>query len=431
MRHPRVALTPARLIAAAAALALVLGACGPRSAGTVGAVGAVGADPVSRTAAIPDVLSVATATGTLRIDAAAGRTLVTLPDGAATPDWRRYWTVATANVSPGTARTTLRELDPATGAELRSLTIDGRWAMPSSYGTAPSGFSTDGHWLVLAAPQTIVGTATTSAFAVIDTVQGTLARTVVATGDHTFDAISADGRSLYVVEHLGAPNEYRVRVAGGGGAALSVTPIVNIKVAAPQMNGIYHSSVAQPNGTWNYGLYFSPTRGAFVHALNTSQLYAQCILDVPDGGPGVRPAWSMLLSPTGGHLYLVNGPAGIIADVGPESLRLERKELRLVLPVATTERRPVHGAAISPDGSRVYAVAERGILVITTADLAVKARYLPATPIRSVALSADGQRLYVLAEDGTLTRLDAATGKPAGTVPTSRGATALLGVAVP
>jgi len=239
MRHPRVALTPARLIAAAAALALVLGACGPRSAGTVGAVGAVGADPVSRTAAIPDVLSVATATGTLRIDAAAGRTLVTLPDGAATPDWRRYWTVATANVSPGTARTTLRELDPATGAELRSLTIDGRWAMPASYGAAPSGFSTDGHWLVLAAPQTIVGTATTSAFAVIDTVQGTLARTVVATGDHTFDAISADGRSLYVVEHLGAPNEYRVRVAGGGGAALSVTPIVNIKVAAPQMNGIY------------------------------------------------------------------------------------------------------------------------------------------------------------------------------------------------
>ena len=89
------------------------------------------------------------------------------------------------------------------------------------------------------------------------------------------------------------------------------------------------------------------------------------------------------------------------------------------------------GAAISPDGSRVYAVGEDGILVITTADLAVKARYLPGSPVRSIALSPDGQRLYVLAEDGTLTRVDAATGKPAGTVPLARRATALLDVAGP
>ena len=408
-----------------AALAILLAACGARPDG------AAAPDPVVRPGVSTDVLSIATDTGTLRIAAATGQTLVTLPDGAATPDWRRYWTVEAAGGAEGAARTTLRELDPTTGGELRTLVIGGRWALPSTYGAAPTGFSTDGSWLVLAAPQTRAGSLTMSAFVVIDTVHASLARTVVAPGDHTFDAISADGRSLYVVEHLGAPAQYRVRVAGGAGTVLSVAPIVDLKIAAPQMNGIYHSSVALPGGTWNYGLYFSPTKGAFIHALNTSQLYAQCILDVPDGGPGVRAAWSMLLSPVGGHLYLVNGPAGIIADVGPQSLRLERKELRLVPAVAATERRPVHGAAISPDGSRVYAVGEEGILVITTADLALKARYLPGTPIRSVGLSPDGQRLYVLAENGTLTRLDAATGKPAGTVPTGDRATALLGVAAP
>ncbi|GAC1698322.1 MAG: hypothetical protein NVS9B6_08280 [Candidatus Limnocylindrales bacterium] len=377
---------------------------------------------------MPDeLISLTTESGTLRIDARSGRTVVTLPPGAPTPDWRRYWTVGTTDGLP--AATTLRELDPSTGTQLRALEIEGRWAMPSSYGAAPSGFSTDGSWLVLAAPQTKTGTVTTSAFAVVDTVLARVARRVVANGDHSFDAISADGRSLYVVEHLGSPTQYRVRVAGGGGVALSIAPIVDLKVAAPQMNGIYHSSVARPGGLWNYGLYFSPTKGAFIHALNTAQLYAQCILDVPDGGPAVRAAWSMLLSPVGSHLYLVNGPAGMIADVGPETLRLERSDLHLGSAVQTTERRPDHGAAISPDGARVYAVADDGLLVITTADLAVRARYLRGTPVRSIALSPDGQRLYVLAEDGSLTRLDAATGKPAGTVPSLARAGAILAVA--
>ena len=413
----------ARSIASLLAVGVLLSACGTRPDA------AAAPEPVVRTGVPAELIAIATEAGTLRIDARTGRTTVTLPPGAATPDWRRYWTVGTAG---GTApMTTLRELDPASGAELRTVEIEGRWAMPSSYGAAPTGFSTDGSWLVLAAPQTKTGATTTSAFAVIDTVHATLARTVIAPGDHTFDAISADGRSLYVVEHLGSPTQYRVRVAGGGGAALSVAPIVDIKVAAPQMNGIYHSSVMRPGGTWNYGLYFSPTKGAFIHALNTAQLYAQCILDVPDGGPAVRAAWSMLLSPVGSHLYLVNGPAGMIADVGPETLRLERSDLHLSSAVQTTERRPDHGAAISPDGSRIYAVGDDGLLVITTADLSVRSRYLRGTPVRSIALSPDGQRLYVLAEDGSLTRLDAATGKPAGTVPTAARATAILAVAAP
>ena len=428
MRQPVAPSVRSIAVTLIAAISVLLAACGARPDG------AAAPAPVTLAGVPSDLLSVATAAGALRIDTASGRTVVTLPGGAATPDWRRYWTTETTDAISGAGagpRTTLRELDPATGTELRTLVVDGRWAMPSSYGAAPSGFSIDGSWLVLAAPQASAGGVTKSAFAVIDTVRATIARTVVATGDLTFDAISADGRNLYVVEHLGAPAQYRVRVAGGGGTALSVAPIVDIKVAAPQMNGIYHSSVALPGGTWNYGLYFSPTKGAFIHALNASQLYAQCILDVPDGGPGVRPAWSMLLSPVGGHLYLVNGPAGMIADVGPESLRLERKELRLVPAVETTARRPVHGAAISPDGSRIYTVGEDGVLVITTADLALKARYLPGTAVRSLALSPDGQRLYVLAEDGTVSRIDAATGKPSGIVPLAAPATALLGVAAP
>ena len=60
------------------------------------------------------------------------------------------------------------------------------------------------------------------------------------------------------------------------------------------MNGLYHASVAV-GGDWFLSLYSNPGRGPFIHALNTTQLYAQCILNMPDVPSGLRPAWSMLL----------------------------------------------------------------------------------------------------------------------------------------
>jgi DNA-binding beta-propeller fold protein YncE len=403
-------------------LVVIAAACGARQDGVAAP------QPAAPSAALRDVLFISRDDGTAVVGGKAGAVTASLPRGAATPDWTIYWAV-----EPG-ERTTLRELDPVTGADKRTFAIDGRWALPTAYGAAPAGFSADGRWLVLAGPQSKDGAAVKSSFAIIDTANGALARTVRATGDYTFDAISADGRNLYVIEHLGTetvsrwPSGYRVRVAGEGSSTLSESLIVDIKIASPQMNGLYHSSVARTGSAWNYGLYFHPTKGAFIHALNTTQLYAQCILDVPDGGSGVRPAWSMLLSPEGGHLYVVNGPAGIIADVGPESLQTNRKNVNLVPAIAVTERAPAHGAAITSDGSRVYAIGERGILVINTADLTLKARYLDTTPVRSLALSPDGQRLYVLAEDGSLIRLEASTGRPVETLAPVRGATALLRV---
>lgn len=395
------------------AIVIAAAACGARPEGAA-APPASTATPVSR-----DVIFVSRADGTTE---AVGSTAAALPAGAPSPDWTRFWAIV-----PGD-RTTIREIDPATGADRRTFVIDGRWALPAAYGAAPSGFSADGRWLVLAAPQAKDANGMKSSFVVVDTTRGAIARTVRAGGDYTFDAISSDGRNLYVVEHLGPTTQYRVRVAGEGSSTLSESPIVDVKIASPQMNGLYHSSVATTTSPWNYGLYFHPTKGAFIHALNTTQLYAQCILDLPDGGPGVRAAWSMLLSPDGGHLYVVNGPAGIIADVGPQSLQTNRKNTALVAAAAVTERAPTRGAVIASDGSRIYAIGEHGILVITTADLRVRSTYLETTAVRSIALSPDGQRLYVLAEDGGLSRLEASTGRPAGTVAPVYGASALLRV---
>jgi DNA-binding beta-propeller fold protein YncE len=88
---------------------------------------------------------------------------------------------------------------------------------------------------------------------------------------------------------------------------------------------------------------------------------------------------------------------------------------------------PVHPAALSADGTRIYAAAAQGIIVIYTGDLSVRSRYLGDRLIDSVAVSEDGQRLYV-ASAGIITKVEAATGKPLGTIASAPHALGLLAV---
>src|SRR5258708_14405071 len=85
------------------------------------------------------------------------------------------------------------------------------------------------------------------------------------------------------------------------------------------MNGLYHASV--PVGDWFLSLYSNPGRGPFIHALNTTQLFAQCILNIPDVPFALRPAWSMLLAKKGARLYAVNVASGGVSEIAPANLQ--------------------------------------------------------------------------------------------------------------
>ena len=75
---------------------------------------------------------------------------------------------------------------------------------------------------------------------------------------------------------------------------------------------------------------------------------------------------------------------------------------------------------ISPEGYRLYAVAEAGVVVVDTATLGLKAHLVPDRAVRSIALTADGRRLYALSLDGTkLWALDAMSGQPIATLAVS------------
>ena len=380
-------------------------------------------EETSQAAAQPahELLYVATPTGLSVVDATTDSLVASLPAGTLLPDRSRYWTV-----DPGD-RTTVRAIDPATGLDQASFVVDGRWSVPATYGPAPSGLSGNGKWMVLVAPPHATGATMVNRFAVVDLGNRKLDRVVTANGDLGFDAVSDDGRNLYLVEHLVPAPHYAVRVASFNGAGLQDGVLGQIKTAEPEvMNGLYHASVAV-GGDWLLSLYSNPGRGPFIHALNTTQLFAQCILNIPDVPVALRPAWSMLLDPKHQKLFAVNGMGGVVSEVDTSALTVRRSNIDLVPAAATLTSAPVHPAALSADGTRIYAAAEHGVIVIYTGDLSVRSRYLTDRVVDSIAVSDDGQRLYV-ASAGAITKVEAATGRPLGTLAAAPAALGLLGV---
>jgi hypothetical protein len=368
-----------------------------------------------------ELLYVATATGTTVVDASTDSVVATLPVGTLLPDRSRYWTVTSGD------RTTVRGIDPATGIDQASFVLDGRWSVPAAYGPAPSGLSANGKWMVLVAPPVAVnGSGMLNRFAVVDLAQKRIDRVVNANGDVGFDAVSDDGHNLYLVEHLVPAPRYAVRVASfNGGLADGI--LGQIKTAEPEvMNGLYHASVAV-GSDWFLSLYSNPGRGPFIHALNTTQLYAQCILNMPDVPVALRPAWSLVNDPKHQRLYAVNGAGGVVSEVDTAALTVRRSNIDLAPVASSLTTSPLHPAALSADGTRIYAAGEHGVLVIYTGDLSVRSRYLTDRLVDSVAVSDDGQRLYTVS-NGTITRVEAATGKPLGTLAAMTAALGILAV---
>ena len=348
-----------------------------------------------------------------------GATVRDLPRGVAAPDWSAYYAV-----EPGDT-TTVRVIDPATGGERRSFTLTGRYDLGSAYRVAPTGLSRNGFVLALEATPS----AGRSAFAVIDLRTGAT-KTLSVTGDMTVDVVSDDATSVYLVEHL-RDNRYNVRLYDLAMGKLAETPIVDLKqvelstpdnVAKGLMAGVYHASVAGTLNAWYFSFYFNPGGNPFVHALNVTARYATCILDVPSGsGSTAAGFWTLALSPNGKSLYATNAVQGVVAVYDADTLeRRSTHDLKRAVAAPTATIDPTTAAVISPEGYRLYAVAEAGVVVVDTATLGLKAHLVPDRAVRSIALTADGRRLYALSLDGTkLWALDAMSGQPIATLAVS------------
>jgi YVTN family beta-propeller protein len=377
----------------------------------------------------------------LQVWDAKGGLVRSLGRAVASPDGSVYYGL------DGSAPTTLRWTDAKTGRPITQLALPGAYAFASEAGPAPAGFSPNGRWLVLVGE---VGAK--SSFAIVDTSLVRLAAFAEVPGPFTYDAISDDGTSLYLIERItpeaarelpgvSAAYGYRVRVYDVPAAKMSETLVVDVKLAAQTdgnnaetrldgiMSGIYQSSVPSRDGRWNFSFYYNPSRGPFIHVLHLDSRSAFCILDLPlvAGGFEKRLGWSLALTPSGKTLYAVNGPLGLVSVIDATTLKVGQTATVPGLPVPATTLESASSSTLSQDGRKLYFTADRGVALVDTSDLSLRGFFLGDRAITSISLSQDGRRLYALSADGTVWMLDATTGRELTQFPT-HGAAALLRV---
>jgi hypothetical protein len=202
------------------------------------------------------------------------------------------------------------------GRIVLSRALPGRFGVPvvTADGTT-EGVSHDGRTLVLATNATRGSTR----FAVLGTKDLKLQRLVALRGSFTYDALSPNGRTLYVIEHsLGTnPVRYRVRAYAVVAGRLLPGTIADKSSWGKYMRGTPMTRVTSGDGGWVYTLYGKPDGTAFVHALDARHRSAVCV-DLP-WRHTTQSIASVTLSLARGQLVLSQPRAGTLAMIDTAS----------------------------------------------------------------------------------------------------------------
>jgi hypothetical protein len=206
--------------------------------------------------------------------------------------------------------TTIAAIDGEGGGVLRSKAFRTGWGVPlvSFDGTA-GGLSRDGRTLVLSDTNGVNPDASHTSFLALDTRKFHVLRNVRLKGSWSFDALSPDARTMYLIEHLysgGDPTHYRVRAYDLRKQRLLPRIISDKSTWETDMQGMPISRLAR-NG-WEYTLYGASGPRPFIHALDTRHATAVCI-DMPWKYQPEKVFEFRLRLDGDGHL-VVRGPRG-------------------------------------------------------------------------------------------------------------------------
>ncbi|HKV30289.1 MAG TPA: hypothetical protein VJT14_04650 [Candidatus Dormibacteraeota bacterium] len=356
------------------------------------------------------------------LDAGTGTVERELPLGTPAPDWSRYYTVSQL---AGGAR--LMALDPASGATLALVTVPAGYTLPNIAFQGPTaGLSPNGDWLTLTDNgRATTGKLVTSFLVGPSSLSGSF-KTVHLDGAFSFDALSNDGNSLYLIQRMGDPTHYQVRLYDVRSGSLIPQVIVDKRESNEPMNGIRGDSVVDPTGDHVYTVYIREA-GPFIHALPLDQQFAWCV-DLPSKAPNDMEKqfhWALAVSRDGGSVYAANASLGTVAVMTtgqpPKIVQTAPVALNFSPPqgegqgggvISAEAKGPrIGGAALSADGRTLYSFADHGVVAIDTATLKVRARYLESFQPETMRLSSDGRWLYVAESgDSKLWQIDPATG---------------------
>jgi hypothetical protein len=202
------------------------------------------------------------------------------------------------------------------GRVLNFRWLRGTYGVPRvAYDGTGGGVSRDGRRLVLAS-QTFAASARTR-FLVLGTRRLQIKATVTLSGVFSFDALSPDASTLYVIQHLpgGSNTRYQVRAYDLEARRLLAGAIVDPKEPDERMSGQPLRRAESADGRWAYTLYTNPGSHPFIHALDTVERTAVCI-DLDWRGSQDR-LWRMRLVPTrdGEQLRLVDSRGRVVLAV--------------------------------------------------------------------------------------------------------------------
>ncbi len=359
------------------------------------------------------------------IRASTGEQMLDLSTGVPTDNqWGRMVTATVAG-----SRTMVRDLIVQPGLSGAFVSLDGAWKLPTiGLDPVPVGVALGGATIVLTEVARSASSASTR-FAVVDGSFAKPARIIALPGRFDYDALSPDGRTLYLVEHLdvAAGGAYQVRDVDVASGTLKPGVVADKSELTEQMAGYPLAQVRRDDG-FVLTLY----RGRehpFIHTLNSIDAWAFC-LDLPATGADDAAAaadWGLAPSPDGQSVYAANSTLGLVVQVDPAKLAIVRSVT--VKPLASREmilakfgheesgptgRRVI----VSPDGRTIFAAGAGGILAIDASTLRVVATFQPGESIDALGLSTDGRTLYALLHaGGHIVELDARTGQPLATVP--------------
>src|SRR5256712_7080304 len=230
-----------------------------------------------------------------------------LPLGTPASDWSRYYTVTQLS---GSAR--LTALDPASGHTLAQVMVSAGYSLPNiAFQGTTAGISPNGHWLALTSQGQTSGGATVTNFLLGSSSLSDSFTTIHVNGDFVFDALSNDGKSLYLIQKMNDANHYQVRLYDVAAGALMPQPVVDKREPNEPMNGIRGDSAADSTGNYVYTVYIRDG-GPFIHALPLDQPIAWCV-DLPSTAASDIERqfhWALALSHDGRTLYAANEALG-------------------------------------------------------------------------------------------------------------------------
>lgn len=202
-----------------------------------------------------------------------------------------------------------------------------RWRIVPGYFGVPlvavdgttAGVSRDGRTLVLATPAG--GRATQ--FALIETRTLRLKR-ITLPGSWSFDAISPDATTIFLVQYSGTgPSaSYRVRAYDVAARRLLPNPIVDRTVGEKLMIGQAVTRATTGDGRWAYTLYAKP-KYPFVHALDSVRRKALCI-DLPVGLSETK-QMGLRLRLRGGRMLEVQDGRKTVAAVDTRTFEVHKR----------------------------------------------------------------------------------------------------------